>query len=123
MDVDPDTQGQGTPPGTPFDDGFMPSTTRCYTIADPTGTVHTENYVTPLYTGSQTTDHANVNTNQQPFTPENIRDLDMAAIAEATAAEAKALSAAADAAEAADAMEEEATTANAAEFRTRLAMK
>jgi hypothetical protein len=63
MDVDQDPRGQGTPPGTPIDDGFTPPTTRGHTTSDPTWIVHTENYFTPLYTESQATDYANVNTN------------------------------------------------------------
>ncbi len=35
MDVDHDPQEQETPPRTPFEDGFAPSTTRGNTIADP----------------------------------------------------------------------------------------
>jgi hypothetical protein len=63
MDVDPDHQEQDTSLGTPFDDGFTPSTTTGYTSAKPTGGVHTENFFTFLYTESQATDHTNVNTN------------------------------------------------------------
>jgi len=63
MEVDQDPQGQGTPSGTPFDDGFTSSTTQAHTTTDPTGSVRTENYFTPLYTESQETDHTNVNTN------------------------------------------------------------
>jgi len=69
MDVDQDPPEQGTPPGTPFDEGFTPSTTKGQTSVDPTRGVHTENFLAPLYTESQETDHANVNTNQQPATP------------------------------------------------------
>jgi len=65
MDVDQDLQEQGTPPGTPFDEGFTPSTARGYTSMDPTGGVQTKNSFTPLYTESQEMDHTNVNTNQQ----------------------------------------------------------
>ena len=71
MDVDHDPLEQETSPGTPFDEGFTPSTTRGQTSADPTGSVHTENYLTPLYTESQATDYTNVNTNHQ--TPSSIR--------------------------------------------------
>ena len=66
MDVNQDTMEQGTPPGTPFADGFTPSTTRGHTPADTTRGVHTENLYTPLYTESQEPDHTNVNTAQQP---------------------------------------------------------
>ena len=72
MEVDQDPQERGTPPGTPFDGGFISSTTRGHTTTDPTGRVHTENYLTPLYTEYQATDHTNVNTNQQPPTHEDI---------------------------------------------------
>ena len=65
MDVDHEHQEQKTPPGTPFDEGFTPSTTRGYTSADPSGGVHTENFFIPLYTESQEKDQTNVNTNQQ----------------------------------------------------------
>jgi hypothetical protein len=65
MEVDQDPQELGTPSGTPFDDGFTPFTTRGHTTANPTGSVHTENYFIPLYTESQATDHhTNVNTNR-----------------------------------------------------------
>ncbi len=74
MDVDQDPQGRGAPPVTPFDEGFTPSTNRGQTTADATGSVHTENYFTPLYNESQKTDHANVNINQQPLAPETTRD-------------------------------------------------
>ena len=63
MDVDQDFQEQEAPPGTPFDDDFIPSTTTGHTLADPTGGVHTENFFTPLYTESQAANHINVNTN------------------------------------------------------------
>ncbi len=69
MEVEQDPQERGTPPGTLFDGGFTPSTTRGHTTADPAGGVHTENYFTPLDTESQATDHTNVNTKQQPPTP------------------------------------------------------
>jgi hypothetical protein len=72
MEVEQDPQEQGTPPGTPFDDGCTPPTTRGHTTADPAGSVHTENCFTPFYTESQATDHTNVNTNQQPPTPGDI---------------------------------------------------
>jgi len=62
MDVDQDFHEQETPPGTPFDDGFIPSTTIGHTSANPTGEVHTENFFTSLYTESQATHHINVNT-------------------------------------------------------------
>jgi hypothetical protein len=71
MAVDKDLQEQDTPPCTPFDDGFTPSTTRGNTSADPTDGIHTENFFTSLYTESQETDHTNVNTNQR--TPAHIR--------------------------------------------------
>ena len=63
MGADHDPMEQGTPPGTPFDEGFTPSTIRGQTSADPTGSVHTEKYFTPLYTESQATDYTNANTN------------------------------------------------------------
>ena len=95
MDVDKDPQGQETPPRTPFEDGFTPSTTRGNTIADPTSGANTDNFFTPLYTESQETDHANVNTNQQ--TPPQIRtrlgairDAELATAAATAAAEAEA---------------------------------
>jgi hypothetical protein len=52
MDDDHDLHEQDTPPGTPFDDGFTPSTTIGNTSADPTCGAHTENFFTPLYTES-----------------------------------------------------------------------
>ena len=48
MDVDPDPEGRGTPPGTPFDEDFTPSTTRGRGTADPPASARTENYYTPL---------------------------------------------------------------------------
>ena len=94
MKVDEDPQGQETPPGTPFEDGFTPSTTRGNTTADPTSGVNTENFFTPLYTESQETDHTNVNTNQHTPAPirtrlETIRDAELAVAAAAAAAETK----------------------------------
>jgi hypothetical protein len=89
MEVDQDFPEKGTPPGTPFDEGFAPSTTRSHTPADPTREVYTENYFTPLFNESQTSDHSNVNTSQQHPQPmrtrnEAIRDAELAA-ASATA--------------------------------------
>ena len=63
MDIDQDPEGQGTPPGTSFDDGFKPSTTLGHITTDPSGSIHTENYYISLMTESQATDHTNVNTN------------------------------------------------------------
>jgi len=74
MDVDQDLQEQGTPPGTPFDEGFTPSTAIGHTSVDPTGGVQTENFFTPLYTKSQETDLTNVNTNEQAPTPADNQD-------------------------------------------------
>ena len=74
MDVDQDPQEQGTSPRTPFDDGFPPSTTRLNASADHTSGVHTKHFFTSIFTESQETDHTNVNTNQQPLTPEATRD-------------------------------------------------
>jgi hypothetical protein len=91
MDVDQDPLEQGTPPSTPFDEDFTPSTTRGQILADPTRRVHTENYFTPLNTESQTTDYTNINTNHKSPTPmrnrnEAIRDAKLAVAAEAAAA-------------------------------------
>ena len=120
MDVDRDPQEKETPPGTLFDEGFTPSTARGYTSADPTGGVQTENFFTPLYTESQETDHTNVNTNQQPSTPADTHDAEMAAAAAAAATEAEVLAAAEVAEmEAANAIEEEAVAADAADFVAR----
>ena len=138
MDVDRDPQGRGTPPDTSFDEGYTPSTTRGQTTAGATGSVHTESYFTPLYNESQTTDHSNVNINQQPPTSEITRDVERATAAVAAAAEAEAVAAtttvemeaaatmeveATSSAElpAANDMEAEAATVNAEEFVTRLA--
>jgi len=99
MDVDKDFQGRGTPPGKTFDDGFTTLTTRGQTKADPTGSVHTENYFTPLYNEPQTTDLTNIN--HQPPTPETTRDAEMAITEEAAATEADAREAKAAAANAA----------------------
>ncbi len=92
MDVDQDFPEQGTPPGTPFEEGFTPTTVRGQTSADsPPKGVYTENYFTPLYDESQASDHSNVNTNRQRPTPirtrnEAIRDAKLAAAAAAAAA-------------------------------------
>ena len=69
MEVDPNPQGQTTPQGTPFDDGYASTTTRGKTSADPTGGVHTENFFTPLYTESKETGHTNVNTSHRTPAP------------------------------------------------------
>jgi len=108
MEVDQDPQGLGTPLGTPFDDGFTVSTTRGHTTVEPTGSIYTDNYFTPLYTESQETDYTNVNANQRPPTHEDTRDADLATAAAATATEV-------------DDMKAEAATANAAELIARLA--
>ena len=102
MGFDQYPKEQETPLGTPFDDGFTPSTTRGYTSADPTGGAHTENFFTPLYTESQETDHINVNTNQKRPTPAVTRNAKMASASASATAEAKA-SAVAEASEAAEA--------------------
>ena len=75
MNVDQDPQEQGTPPGTPFDEGFTPLTSRGQISANPTISVYTENYV---------------NTNQQ--TPTLIRTR-LAAIRDAKLAVAAAVAA------------------------------
>ena len=95
MYVDQDPQGQETPSGAPFEDGFTPSTTRGKPTTDPTGGVNTENFFTPLYTEFQETDHTNVNTNQQTPAPirtrlEAIRDAELPVAAAVAAAEAEA---------------------------------
>jgi hypothetical protein len=79
MDVDHDPSQQGTPPDTPFDEGFTPSTTIGQTSADPNRGFHTKNFVTPLYSESQETDHIYVNTTQQPQTLAATREAKMAA--------------------------------------------
>ena len=106
---------------TTFTEGFAPSTTRGQTTADFTGSVHTENYFTPLYTESQATDHNNVNTNQQPPIPPAPRDAAMAVVAATTAveAEASATSLAAKM-QASDELEAEAAAVEAAEFLARM---
>ena len=53
MEVDQNPQGQGTPPSTPFEDGFTPATTRGHASMGPTRSVRTDNYFTPLYTETQ----------------------------------------------------------------------
>ncbi len=91
MEVDQELLEQGTPPGTPFNEGFTPSKAKSLTPKDPTRGVYTNNYFTPLYNESQASDHSNVNTNQQHPPPmrtrnEPIRDAELAAIAAAAAA-------------------------------------
>jgi len=121
MDVDQDTVVHGTPPGTPFADGFTPSTTRGQPPADTSRGIHTENMYTPLYTESQETDHTYVNTDQQSPLPTNTLE---AAIAAAAAAEAEAaeLETAANAAkQSTEDQEAEAAAAAAAAFIARVA--
>ena len=48
MEVDQDLPDQGTPPDTPFEEGFTPSTTRGHTTTIPTGHARTDSYYTPL---------------------------------------------------------------------------
>ena len=48
MEVDQDLPGQGTPPGTLFEDGFTPSTNRGHTTNIPTEHTRTNNYYTAL---------------------------------------------------------------------------
>jgi len=62
MDVDQVPPEQGIPPGTPFDEGFTPSTTIGQPSAGLTKAVHTENIFAPLYTESQEADHTVDNT-------------------------------------------------------------
>ncbi len=122
MNVDQEFQGQETPPGTPFDDGFIPSTTIGHTSADPTGGVHTGSVFTSLYTESQATNHVNVNTNKQPPTPTTIHDAKMAAAAAAAAAEAAASAATIDVEmKATGEMEAEAAATDAADLIARIA--
>ena len=121
MDVDQGPQEQGTPPGTPFDDGFTPSTTRGQTSTDPNRGVHTENVFTPLYTESQETGRTNVYTNQQPPTLAATLDAEMAVAAAAATAKAKVSPATvAVEMETADKKEAEAAAADAAELIARL---
>ncbi len=74
MKVDQDLPGQGTPPCTPFEDGFTPSTTRGNAATIPTGSVRTDNYYTPLNTETQGTDPTpttpRTNKHQPTGTPE-----------------------------------------------------
>ena len=41
-------QNRTPPPGTPFDEDFIPSTARRQQPADPSERIHTENYFAPL---------------------------------------------------------------------------
>ena len=88
MEVDQDIPKQGTPPGTPFEEGFTLFADRGKTSADPTRGVYTENYYTPLYDESQVSDRSNINTNRQHPSPirtrnEAIKDAELAAAATA----------------------------------------
>ena len=78
MEVDHDLPGQGTPTGTPFDDGFTPSTSHGYAATIPTGSVRTDNYFTPLNTETQGTDPPNDTDNQQAPTHGDTRAADLA---------------------------------------------
>ena len=91
MEVDQNFPEQGTPPGTPFEEGFTPSAYKGQTSADPTRCVYIENYFTPLHDESQASDRSKVNTNRQhppPIRTRNkaIRDAELAAAAAAAAA-------------------------------------
>ena len=108
MEVDHDSQGQGIPTGTPFEDGFTPSMTRGHTTMSPTGSVHTDNYFTPFYTETRETDHTNVNASQQLPTHGNTGDTDLGAAEVAATSNA-------------DDTEAEAATADAVDLIARLA--
>ena len=84
MEIDQDLPGQGTPPGTPFEDGFTPSTTRGYAATILTGSVRTDNYYIPLNTETQGTDPPNDTANQLAPTHGDTRAADLTA-AEMTA--------------------------------------
>ncbi len=120
MDVDQDTPEQGTPPGTPFNESFTPSTTRGQPSVNPTRRVHTKNLFTPLCTESQKTDHTNVNTNQQPPIPTDTRDGEMDVAAAAKAEGSEPAAAAATKRQATDDMEVEATAAESVVIIARL---
>jgi hypothetical protein len=108
MEVDQDLPAQGTPPGTPFEDDFTPSTTRGHTTTIPVDHTHTNNYYTPLNTENQEADPSNDAANQQPLTHGDPR----------TAGQTAAEEAATGTAEDADA---EAAAAAGAAFTARLA--
>ena len=74
MEEDQDILKQGTPPGTPFEEGFTPSANQGQTPADPTGGVYTQNYYTPSYDESQVSDRSNINTNRQHPSPIRTRN-------------------------------------------------
>ena len=83
MEVDQDIPEQGTPPGTPFEEGLTPSNTQGQTT-NPTGGVYTQNYYTPFYDESQVSDRSTGITNRQHPAPirtrnEAIRDAELAA--------------------------------------------
>ena len=105
MDVDQDIPEQGTPPGTPFDEGYTPSTTKGQPSTESTRGFHTENIFTPLNTEPQETDHANVNTTQRPLTPTATRYVKMAVAAAAEAEDASPAAAPAAGRQAIDDME------------------
>ena len=117
MDVDQNPQGRGNPPGTPFNEGYTPSAIRGQTTAEATGSVHTENFFTPLYNESQTTDHSNFNINHQAPRHENTRDIEMAAAAKTTTVEGEA-SATSSVAEMEEAAAMDAEAVKAAELQT-----
>ena len=102
MEMGQDPQGQSTPPGTPFEDGLTPSTTRGHTTKGPTGSIRADNYATPLYTETQETDHTNVNANHPPPSHEATRDANLAAAEAAATTNADDIEAEAAAADAAD---------------------
>jgi hypothetical protein len=82
MEVDHDLTGQGTPPGTPFEDGFTPSTTRGHTTSIPTRHTRIDNYYTPLIAENQETDPPNDAANQQTPTHGDTGAADQAAAGE-----------------------------------------
>jgi hypothetical protein len=108
MDVDHDPQGQTTPTGTRFDNGFTTPTSKGAPTRDPPAGVHTDNFYTPLYTDSQTTSHSDRTTT----TTDPVQDAQPAAGTTSTPSEAEAeATAAAAEAEAAAAAEAEASAA------------
>ncbi len=58
MDVDQDPAGRDTPPGTFFEDGYTPPTSRGQHAAAPPAHIPTRNFFTPLSTEPQDTDLA-----------------------------------------------------------------
>jgi hypothetical protein len=116
MDVDQDPSEQDTLPGTPFDEGAAPSSTKGFTSAYTSKSVQTENFFNHLYTESQETDHTNINTDKMRQTLAASSDVNMAAVETTATSKAAPATTAAAASTATDDKDAKAAAATAATF-------